>query len=1339
MDRFNPLQFPLCFAYPLRVAPSQWTEHVPFAMFVVEAVRPQVVVELGTHFGVSYCAFCQAIKTLRLGARAYAVDTWQGDPHTGFYGAEVLNDLRRHHDPLYCSFSRLIQSTFAEAVGHFPDGTIDLLHIDGCHTYEAVKLDFETWLPKVSERGVILFHDINVRENDFGVWRFWEEVKDRYRSFAFVHQHGLGVLAVGQTCPEALRPLVDPAGEVAVLREVFCQLGQRVSIRLQKELETQELAAQLRAKSQEIQEAWATKNRENEALWAQISSKENVIYGLNAEVADKTTALQELSEQLLERIEEVQGCWRQLGQKDEAIRHLEDQVGSLQKETRDLSALLESRDQEIQGLKGELSKRSFSRFLRLPGLVLRTVHGLARQSAPWRAQAKRAWQVWKQKGTRAMLRKIWRRLATRFASRVPAAPAKDLHVQLDRPVHRWRVGKGNVLWLSGACYHPDSRITALEVVADGNALPVKVSMMNRPDVFQAQFPDLDPQGFSRLSGFCAMVPVSECPDRTSLHLAVRARLRTGITCMRSLGDIALDRPAEGAERALPAPSTNGRPAIAICMTTHNPSPELFARQIHSIQNQTNADWICIISDDCSRPKIFEQIVRIAGSDPRFHIHQNASRLGFYHNFEQCLSLVPPEVDYVALSDHDDWWQTSKLDTLLAHFDDETTLVYSDMNIVDQDGRRIAGTYWTNRCNNYRRLGSLFLANTITGAASMFRRSLLEYLLPFPDPVGVPFHDHWIGCTALTLGRIKYIGLPLYDYVQHGGNVIGHYIPPRRLGLGTVARVLKAALPVNVRLRMQAYRARSKAIYMNDLLRIQHLAQVLLLRCAGRLPRDKAKTLRRLARLDSSLISIAWLMGRSLISLQRKTVTMGAENALLRGLGWRRIMGVITWMRSHRRGESADAPTSAFGAAESTPKLSANVLTDALERVEVIEQKIAPLSLRVSPAAPRRVNLLIPTVDFQYVFGGYITKFNLAQCLAEEGYRVRVILVDYTDYQPIRWKQQLRAYPGLEKLLDCVEIAYAFDRSQALECHSHDALIATTWWTAHIARHAVRMLGQERFVYLIQEFEPFTFAMGSFAALAEQTYGFPHYAVFSTEFLRDYFRQSRLGVFAEDREAGEQNSLSFENTITAVGRITVPDLARRSPKKLLFYARPESHAARNMFELGIAALVRAVKAGSFAGAWEFYGIGTVERGGQIPLANGLLMHLLPRQSQETYREVLRAHDLGLSLMYTPHPSLVPIEMASAGMLTVTNTWGNKTAERLKEISSNLIAVAPTVEAVQAGLKQAVDQIDDHDQRVRGARVKWSTSWDHSFNPQVMAQLKGFLEVPRETDTGTSRAA
>jgi hypothetical protein len=179
--------------------------------------------------------------------------------------------------------------------------------------------------------------------------------------------------------------------------------------------------------------------------------------------------------------------------------------------------------------------------------------------------------------------------------------------------------------------------------------------------------------------------------------------------------------------------------------------------------------------------------------------------------------------------------------------------------------------------------------------------------------------------------------------------------------------------------------------------------------------------------------------------------------------------------------------------------------------------------------------------------------------------------------------------------------------------------------------------------------------------------------------------------------------------------------------LLFYARPEAHAARNMFELGVLGLARAVQRGSLAAGWELNGIGSVRQGGRIALGGGASVQLLPRRDQAGYAELLRSHDVGLALMYTPHPSLVPLEMASAGMLTVTNSFENKTAEAMAAISSNLVTVAPTVEAIAAGLAEAAARVEDVAARAAGARVAWSTRWDDSFSEalvdRVIAALGG----------------
>ncbi len=186
---------------------SAWHGHVSFVHWLVKISRPQRIVELGTENGVSYAAMCHAVAALGLPAECYAVDTWMGDAHTGRYDDSVYDSLNEFNATYYSGFSKLLRCTFDEALGSFQNNSIDLLHIDGLHTYEAVRHDYETWLPKVSKRGVILFHDIAIRTGDFGVWRLWQELRSTHPTFTFDHSAGLGVLIVGESCPSLVRDL----------------------------------------------------------------------------------------------------------------------------------------------------------------------------------------------------------------------------------------------------------------------------------------------------------------------------------------------------------------------------------------------------------------------------------------------------------------------------------------------------------------------------------------------------------------------------------------------------------------------------------------------------------------------------------------------------------------------------------------------------------------------------------------------------------------------------------------------------------------------------------------------------------------------------------------------------------------------------------------------------------------------------------------------------------------------------------------------------------------------------------------------------------------------------
>ncbi len=228
---FNLADYPEAFDFPpWQMGRSAWILHLPLAPMLVKLLRPRTLVELGTHAGDSYLAFCRAVGALSTGTRCTAIDTWQGDAHTKAYGPEILARLRAAHDPHFGAFSRLLQSTFDDAATSFDRGSIDLLHLDGLHTYDAVRHDYDTWRPKLSRRGVILLHDTCERDQDFGVWKLWEEIAPAYPGANLPYGHGLGILAVGPDQPadflDFLHQLRTQPGLVRILEA----LGARVQL-----------------------------------------------------------------------------------------------------------------------------------------------------------------------------------------------------------------------------------------------------------------------------------------------------------------------------------------------------------------------------------------------------------------------------------------------------------------------------------------------------------------------------------------------------------------------------------------------------------------------------------------------------------------------------------------------------------------------------------------------------------------------------------------------------------------------------------------------------------------------------------------------------------------------------------------------------------------------------------------------------------------------------------------------------------------------------------------------------------------------------------------------------
>ena len=461
--------------------------------------------------------------------------------------------------------------------------------------------------------------------------------------------------------------------------------------------------------------------------------------------------------------------------------------------------------------------------------------------------------------------------------------AKPLEIRSIKALpDRLAVGRGTALFLDGRCSHPDAPIADLSVLVNGVEHPaLGVGMPPPPDLLADD------------DYWWSIVPFAPVAEARPVELCLRAGLAGGGVAFARLGTIQL-RPAVEVDGAascpLPEPivressATAQKPPalIAICMATYEPPLDLFERQIASIRAQTHRNWVCVISDDCSRPERVAKMHEVLGDDERFRLSRAPQRLGFYRNFERALALAPPQAPYVALADQDDRWYPQKLEELRSNLRPGSRLAYSDMRIVARDGRLISDTYWVNRRNNHDDFGSLLLANTVTGAASLYAREVLDYALPFPPALGDTYHDHWLALVAMALGPVTYLDRPLYDYVQHEAAALGHARANavRRSGDGE-RRMLFDLLT-----RRRRFGRLGRALYFNLYCRTAITARVLEMRCGRRMAPDKRRTLRR---FGDSTRGLAWLAARSARPLLGRTETLGRERAMLGALVWRRVV------------------------------------------------------------------------------------------------------------------------------------------------------------------------------------------------------------------------------------------------------------------------------------------------------------------------------------------------------------------------------------------------------------------------------------------------------------------
>lgn len=870
------------------------------------------------------------------------------------------------------------------------------------------------------------------------------------------------------------------------------------------------------------------------------------------------------------------------------------------------------------------------------------------------------------------------------------------------------VGNSSVYYIEGWIFGP-SLVKEVNIHFGEEIFQANDIYIYRPDVLMTYY-EMDKKLNSLFSGFRVPVIVKPVQSEKVTSVELNVSFKNGEVFSENLGSVRLF-PEINRRITIDGEST---PSLVICMATYNPNKDRFRKQIESIKSQNYKDWICIISDDHSKREYLKQIYEIVADDPRFIIVENNENKGFYYNFERCLQYAPSGVKYIALSDQDDIWYPRKLSEAVNVLEKnkEIQLVYSDMKIVDEQGRIISETYWMTRKNYYKSedLDLLTIANTVTGAASVFRAELLADILPFPPRYGDVYHDQWIAILAAAKGGIHYIDEPLYDYVQSEDNVIGHVDFGRKTFIGSIRhygiiqnmRAIRKnkEIPFKVRWKLVLKELFSGAIALYNFKHInaRHIytlmenavlrdleEQYQLLISRPKTIRGLRKVSRKVKKYKETLNNLDRILSASLLLNKITRHVVVPLRKLLRKFTQRLNKGLVM--------------------PQSTVNQSQSILVD--QAMIEYKRKFSGRSFEISDNRKQTINVLISLIDPNNFFGGYIGMYNFAKKFHQLGYRVRMIMTDQQDLSTENLNKIKNHDKSLGSFLSEIEFQPCFNDEVKVPITKEDIFVATSWWTAYIANEALRMTNYNKFIYLAQDYEPIFYEHGAYRVLAHNSYKLNYYPFFSTEILQKFFVETSI--------LNEKSKGAYFNNPVLAFDITESKLQKESnrKKRLLFYARPQPHNARNLYPLGCLALDRAYELGGFSeDEWEIIAIGG-EKGQQI-LPSGLKIKHIGKFKLDEYKELLPQHDLGLALMDSPHPSLLPIEMASAGLLVVTNTYGNiKDKDYFNKISENIHAVEPTIESIAETLIVLSKEADNYKKRARGSRVNWPHDWDEAI--------------------------
>ena len=726
-----------------------------------------------------------------------------------------------------------------------------------------------------------------------------------------------------------------------------------------------------------------------------------------------------------------------------------------------------------------------------------------------------------------------------------------------------------------------------------------------------------------------------------------------------------------------APATPDAALVLVVMAIYRPDPAHLAAQLDSISAQTHrrTRLIAVIADLSSQGLVAEA-TRAAGLCDAV-ILSPEQELDAVHAFEagiaEAVRLAATESapSLIALSDQDDIWHTDRLSTGIDALRNGADMVHSNARLVDEAGKVThASMFAYERRQRRPGLRGLLYRNNITGMTLMIRVEVAEIALPFPAQSGVHFyHDLWLGLIAQGMGGIAFIDRPLVDYRQHGANAVGA-VDRQKPQYGRWRRP-------NAEWLRQNAAAYGLARYLAHSARAR-LAEA---EASGRIAAGRASTaklgpyMRTLSGpivhgWDSLRLAVTGHLALSRTAAAFAVVSAGrAVWALRQALG----PGVAAAMRTFDARLYAMSP----GVAPAIAADAGDGAPAAVEWSTLADGRKSPLWAPVFEAEHPAVTVLVPSLNPAEMFAGIATAIDIGVGLAERGHRVRFIATDLpVSSAPVSRNFILRRISRTAPEGTQARISIACGRRDGrIPAHRDDVFVATAWWSAHVARALIDTHGYRsaRFLYLIQDFEPNFYPWGPEFAGAMESYAMEFDPIFNTTLLRDHFADLGFGFATE-------SALAFHPAID-LARYTATPRGGASPRRLALYGRPE--VSRNMHGTAIEALARFLEAERLGpGDIELISVGL--RHAPVTLPGGIRLDSMGKLPWDRYPAFLGSVDVGLSLMYSPHPSHPPLEMAASGVRVVTNHFGPKDLSRL---SPAILSVPATPQDLAEALSAA----------------------------------------------------